>query len=319
MIVSPRHLHVVMALMISGAMWFSAVGMAVALFGCANSPSPHPPHEHPARIEPGVRGADAGLEMLWWIVSGDGAAVGAALHRHVDRPIPVPETMRERWRLNGLRLVSVPLADLDAIARELPLAGPVDRQWLGQRPAWTDAVRGPHLPHGILISLDSGDVMLEPGRLRLLARCWAIPMPPPTSTSSAGSQRVGAGLRLELAPQHVLGRRPEAQLEVDTGQRLRARIEDEGMIFRRLVLEMIAVEGEALVIVPEAPSVDWSTVPSGDVSRMAPAAGPPLSPTPTLGEAMLSLSAVEASRGAKAIIVLVPRTPERFELIREGR
>ncbi len=282
---------------------------AVFMVGCAGSPKVA---TEPVSAQLGVRGAEAGLEMHWWIVSGDGGSVGAALHRYVDRPIPVPEAMRERWRLSGLRLVSVPLAELESVSRELPLAGPVERQWLGQRPAWTDAVRGPHLPHGILLSLDSGDVMLEPGRLRLLARCWAMPLP-------AGEESVAAGLRLELAPQHALMERPESRIEVDSGLRPRARTEDEGMIFHRLVLEMIAVDGEALLIVPEAPGVDWNLVPSGDVSRPGPAAGPPLTPTPTLGEAMLSLPGVEASRGARAIIVLVPRTPEKFELIREGR
>jgi hypothetical protein len=263
-------------------------------------------------MQPGVRGADAGLEMHWWIVAGDSGPIAAALRPYLDRPIPVPDTLRDRWRASGLRLVSVPLGDLDAISRNLSLVGPVERQWLGQRPAWTDAVRGPYLPRGCLISVDSGDVMLQPGRLRLLARCWAMPMP-------AGDDGVPAGLRLELAPQHAEFVTPETRIEVDTGLRPRLRTEDEGMIFTRLVLEMIAVEGEALLIVPEPPHVDWTVVLSGDAASPPPQAGPPIIPTPTLGEAMLSIPAVDAARGARAIIVLVPRTPERFELIRGAR
>lgn len=282
-----------------------------ALVGCGGTTEPRGP-QPPSPAQPGVRGADAGLEMHWWIVSGDGRPVGATLAPYVERPIPVPDTMRERWRLSGLRLVSVPTAELDAIARTLPLAGPVERQWLGQRPAWTDAVRGPHMPRGGLITLDAGDLLLPPGRLRMLARCWAMPMP-------AADKGVPAGLRLELAPQHAESITPEARIEMDTGLRPRPRIEDEGMVFTRLVLEMIAVEGEALLIVPESRDAEWGTVPSGDLSLPPPQSGPPLVRPPTLGEAMLSLPAVDAARGARAIVVLVPKTPERFQLIRGGR
>jgi hypothetical protein len=46
------------------------------------------------------------------------------------------------------------------------------------------------------------------------------------------------------------------------------------------------------------------------------AAGPESAPPQTLGEAMLSSQARDGSARARAVVVLIPRVPERFELLR---
>lgn len=295
-----------MSFRLAAAMALGAAALGLASCG-GTSRSPTKPHA----VSAGVRGADTGLELHWWIVVDDLRAIAAAFEPYMDQSIPAPESRRNRWHDNGLRLLSIPTADVDSLSRQLPIIGPIERQWLGQRPAWTDAVRGPHLREGGLVSLDSGDVMLPPGRLRLLIRCWAMPMPAPDGA-------VPAGLRVELAPQYADSTAPDSRIELDTGLRVRLRTEEEGMVFTNLVLEMIAVEGRAILIVPESPRVDWSNPPPADAPEPV---GPAFHPPPSLGEAMLTLPgrSLNQTTGARAVIVLVPRTPERFKLIRDDR
>ncbi len=223
---------------------------------------------------------------------------------YADRPVPLGETERARWRAAGLRLVAVPLAELDALREGLRAAGPVQRQWLGEIPRWTDIVAGPVSRERRAIELEGHRLVLGPGRLRLLARCWVAP-------GDDGADGPEAVLRLEIAPQHVPILSDRERLAREAGLHERPSGEDEGVVFRRLTVALSLREGEAYLIVPESPSVEWGGpgpgVPGPDV-------GPPASGIPSLGEAMLTTW--RAGRiDARAIVALVPRVPESFRLI----
>lgn len=291
-----------------------------------------------AGVRSGIPGTESGLTLQWWLVDDTNHALGQTLAKYADRPVPMHESVQTLWRENGLRVVSVPEKELSKMRADLWRAGKtlrtqrlsddtspnapsqqpelrnltrVHAEWLGQRPRWTEIASGPRMPRGAVIALDSGRVRLGPGRVRLLARCWSIPL--------AGLKtRVPAGLRLELALQWAdLDRADRNKPSLEEANIMRA-AEDQGLIFSRFVAEMIAVEGEALVIVTDAPDADWNTsdkdASQNDNARIV---ALPAATLPTLGRALLTNPGVGEYRpGAKVVLVLTPRIPEHYELIR---
>jgi hypothetical protein len=325
-----------------------------------------------ATASPAVRGSENGLELAWWVVTADSATLARELAPWLDEPVPADAAAVRAWAANGLRLVSVPVEKLETLRSRLPIVGAIQRQWMGQVPLWTDAVKGPYWPSGATVGLDTGPLRLGPGRLRLLTRCWTAPVPPaqegPAGRTAGLREKhvVHAVLHVELLPQHQ-------ETEGNPGQQDLLKLptaslgpEEEGLVFRRLALTIEAPPGWAYLIIPESPDVDWKAAgnlpaapeagvagkadgatadpgapaspPIGRVKREKPGAEPPVaspvleSPEPagppapvlmTLGQAMLT--SVGARGGAKpgdkgrpsrAIVILVPRVPEEFRLLR---
>ncbi len=251
-----------------------------------------------------------GLEVRWWLVQ-DGSELGAAL---AEYQVPVPAADAEmvtRWRANGFRLVMVPVEDLTALRSAI--AGRVNRQWFGERPRWTVAIDGPRIGSGSVLSLESGPLRVSTGWLRLLLREWAQP--------TADDDRVdGALVRVELVPQyHESGRDlgPRGLLEP-----LGVGGEDpmqSGQVFDTLKLDLELRSGMACLIVPESPIVEWQGVESEGENREEEDSeesadeggdifGPPGPAVRTIGAGML------CGGGQRAVVVLVPRVPERFSL-----
>lgn len=317
--------------------------VVVALGGCAQNDD----LAMNAGVRSGMPGTDSGLTLQWWRVDDTNHALGSVLAKYADRPVPMHASVRTLWRENGLRVVSVPEDELSAMRADLWRTGQtlrserlgadtsqstprqraelgdltrVHAEWLGQRPRWTEIASGREMPRGAVIALDSGRVRLGPGRVRLLARCWSIPL-------TGLSTRVPAGLRIELALQWAdLDRTDRNAPSLNEVNILRA-AEDEGLIFSRFVAEMIAVQGEALVIVTDAPDADWNArtkdapkdapkenAPNEDARRIVVL---PAATLPTLGRALLTdPGAGEYRSGTKVVLVLTPRIPEHYELIR---
>lgn len=299
--------------------------------GCARQAESTSSHDDTA--SPVVHGARAGLEMRIWVLRDGAAGVTGGQTR------PLGETLgpyfaaggafsrgdQERWAANGLRLVSVPLERLGDVQEALGSPGAIQRQWLGEHPDWMELVRGPQSARQV-VRLESGLMTLEPGRLRLLGRCWVSPALP-----RAGADPL-AEVRVDLALQHQGLARPRSLRElVDRPQR--TRIEHEGVVFSRFVLELGLGADEALLIVPERPEADWGDDPdapaaTGSASPDA-ITGPPAPRLPTLGDAMLwsdagagpgsGPGAVQGAAGGaprpvRVIIALIPRLPEKLEL-----
>ena len=289
-----------------------------ALIGCA--------HEPTAGGRLGVRAEEDGLELRWWMVDDTSGSLARVLSKYEDRPVPMRDSVRQLWRANGLVVLSVPVAELAALREDLrrarrstdaqrgrnasrPVPGRssisirVHEEWLGQRPRWTEIMGGPVMPHGAVLAMDNGPVRLGPGRMRLLARCWSVPL-------MGSPERVPAGLRVELALQY-------ADLERRGGLRWTAGADDasegeddRGLVFSRFVAEMIALEGDALVV---------ATVGRGalgdEPERPREAVGPATS-LPTIGQALLSDPRGGAATGApKVVLVLIGRTSEEYTLI----
>ncbi len=299
----------------------------------------------PPIASPVVRGADRGLEVWSWIVAdqrrvtgreeppeGDPAETPQAevsantpshptpirvtlndgrkdieslLAPYLDRPVPMSTESVSRWRASGFRIVSVPIADLEGIQAACRIVGQVQRQWLGDVAEWTDAVRGPTLQERRVITLDNGVTGLEPGRLRLLVRCWTIP-------SGDGPDGATPAAHVEIAPRHdptvperdrmlaAAGVRPEAQPQ----------------FLAQLATSFSVREETALVFVPDSPEAEWAataTPPPADSNSLT--FGPnPVAPA-SLGEVMFSSPATRTTPRSRAIIALVIHIPARFDLL----
>lgn len=290
--------------------------------GCAGRGAEPPAVE---AVAPVVRGARAGLEMHIWVLreppaGTDGAGpLGEALGPWYEAPGAFSAADRALWAANGLRLVSVPTPRVGEIQAALGTPGAVQRQWLGEHPDWMELARGPQSPRQV-VRLDTGLMSLDPGRLRLLGRCWVAPR-----LGREGAPR--AEVRVDLALQHQPpARAPSLRDLVDRPQP--RRVEEAGVVFSRFVLELGLSGDEAILIVPERPEVDWSAARAagtagaqdGGEGGLQPA-GPPAPRLPTLGEAMLWSDGGAApaggegrDRGVRVIIALIPRLPDELEL-----
>ncbi len=275
----------------------------------------------------GDRGMPVGLEVIWWVV--DDALQPAkqplpeVLGDYADHDLPGAAAARELWRANGLRVLAIPLPELELVRARLSTSGPVHEQWLGILPDWTPIISGPILPEPFSVRLDSGRLDLPPGRLRLLARAWPTPVEPAPGEPLPDDGRMPALLELEVLPQHAQ-ETPRDPLGRAMGARAPG-VLDEGQPFSRLTLSLLSRGKDAILIVPSAPADDWPDVaparpqapPSAGawVGPGAPApadaVGPTPAPPPTLGQLMLSDPAHPLRRG---VLVLIPHAPARFEL-----
>lgn len=318
------------------ALWAGAC-FALALFlvllpACSSAPTLKP--ESDASF--GDQGPGVGIEVVWWVVDDSpfddrleegqlpldvaGRATRQVLAQFSGRPLPVSAEAAQRWRDNGLRLVSVPRRDVEAIRRNLRVVGPVQQQFMGEVTAWTEAARGPSWTNIQRILLDSGPLELRAGSLRLLARAWAAPgdavLPDETARNARAAPLSTGVVQLQLVPQHL----PRAAAPVDA---LRASLEpkkakrpaDDGLAFARLKLDMALSGREALLIVPESPDVEWNLTSSGDPSPAGGTIGPTPPSEPTLGELMLTDLASGAKRGTRIIVVLIPHAPRGYQLM----
>lgn len=231
-------------------------------------------------------------ERIHYVVKDSRVALEEALRPYLDRPVPISEELRERWRVCGLRMIAVPPKDLSDIEKTLRVVGPVQRQWLGEVPRWMDLVNGPEFEAGWCAGED-GIVQTPAGHVSLLGRCWSGP--------SGGG---GAAMRLELAPQIVPAATGAQRFESALEPRKKA--EEAGEVLTRLAAGFAWAGPDALVIVPERADVDWKE--DGE-------AAPAMLPVRTLGELMLSTPATEKRGRTRAVVVLIPHPREKFELL----
>ena len=271
-------------------------------------------------LSPVVRGAEEGLEARLWAIEGRPGLLAAVLGEF-GPPASADARQVARWKENGLRVVEVPLDRLDWVRAQLPTMGPINREWLGMLPEWVEVVKGPTLTRERPIRLDSGVVGLGPGRLRMMARCWAMP-----SAGLLNDQAgVGSVLQIELMPELRI---PRQAHDESLGMLFEDTVSSgepgaRGIAFDRLVLACRSSGEHAIVIVAESADADWSEPAPGrpESELAAPTVfGPPAVVAPTLGDVLLTnLTAPEDSGDARMVIVLVPRVPERFGVLPRSR
>jgi len=247
--------------------------------------------------------AENGLEVRKWVVGDHPVVVGKAL-ASLGEPAPIDPHETAALQRNGLRLWRIPLVDLPILREQLG-GTIVDQQWwYGQVPEWREL-------HGRLLNAASRAVAVD-GRVRvfsngsfkLLIRSWTY-----------GTED-GPRLTFEFAPVFQQGRPASYRHHVRTD---RGAIE----LFPTLTLQTSLEPGFAYVLLPEAPSVDWTDPTSIQTARRTEGRlprggevrgsigphtgmGPAASPATTLGEALLRGEPGNPGRG---VIILVPRIP----------
>ncbi|MCW5776872.1 MAG: hypothetical protein KIS87_10575 [Phycisphaeraceae bacterium] len=291
---------------------FLAVSLA-ALGACSGTRTDGPVR---AATAPVVRGAESGIEVALWVVDDRDGALAAAIRGYLDRPVPAAPDQVRLWRANGLHIFAVPLAAVEDVRPALPVLGPVQRQWLGLLPEWAEVVKGPELASERYAGLDSGVLRLEPGRLRMLARCWTTP-----DLSRSVASIPASNLRLELMPQLADRRRRDPLAPL--AEPVPSSAPDAGLTFPRLTLSLAADGSDAFVIVGASPDHDW-TLAVPPVRPETPQDGVVVSPfgplppgAPTIGELMLTGAPLASTaETTRVVLVVLPRVAERFELIR---
>lgn len=288
-----------------------------ALAGCrssARSPSPGP------SPEPGV------LDVLSWSVVAESADLARALET-ASPPRGIPESVRERYRANGMRCFELTMQEYETFRGVLLPVGSSERLAIAEGPGWTTLVESPPLASGARLEIDSGPLRLPEGRIRLLGRAWREPV--------VGESGASSGVAMELAVEFETT--PERRDFLDPT------LPDESRRQRFSRLRLVGVEDRAVayVIVPEDPRADWAAMATDSEGAPVPAEGeaepapgaaseesatnPPAPDEPdeplgpfaardaTFGQVLLG-PAPGSSRGLRRVIVLLPRAEGSFRL-----
>jgi hypothetical protein len=211
-------------------------------------------------------GADAGLEVTTFISGLDERTLAIALSPYADQPLPISHDLEDLWDAHGLRMVSLPIEEAQAMVAKLQTGGGSQRQWLGQAYSWTEAARGNEFGAGRVIALDAERIRLSAGSLRLLVRSWveAVPPEPRVGVVSGGGSGLGAAndlpsavLRVELVPQHRELHPDESTRNPLAISEPKIEAESQGLLFSRLYARMTVPAGRALLILPERPGANW--------------------------------------------------------------
>ena len=169
--------------------------------------------------------------------------VGALAESSVD------ESTREVWSSWGLRLIEVPIDQLDATLAKLRVVRPISNQWLGEFGAWRAIIRSGE-NGGTRVRVGESLRQIDAGRPRIIARSWSEPM-----LVDDGVRQV---LRLDLGVQ--IEARGDNQFLLLPDQRERT-LDDEGQVIDELLGSVMLRGDRALVIVGEEPGADWSRIP----------------------------------------------------------
>ena len=145
--------------------------------------------------------ASRGLERYWWGFddNGDAAALARKLQQYVSNSVPISEKTRDAWRRNGLRMISVPRDAVPALEKSLKVNG-VQRKSLGEVSAWATLAAGPAWTGVQQLQMSEGELSLESGRLRLIARAWTVPDILEGRNGEVGTLRYVT--RIEMGVQH---------------------------------------------------------------------------------------------------------------------
>ena len=206
------------------------------------------------------------------------------------------------WRANAIRVAAIPVQEAANLRAGAAPVGAMRELAMGESPAWTELARGPRWSAPLLTQLDTGDVRLDPGFVRLLCRAWIIPAEIPEA-----GDRLPAALQVELAIQHVRETTPargslEAMIPAPPTP-----IEHQGLILHRLTLAAALDGSHAIALLPIA----------AERARPAPSLGPPAPQPIRLGNLLIGLG--PESSGGGALILLVPVVPGSFGLNPVGR
>lgn len=242
--------------------------------------------------------------------AGPAPSLAQILARYASGPTPVDAEMARAWRGCGLRVVPVPEGEVEALLRGLNVVGAKENRWLGVVPQWVEVAHSPEIARSLTVRLDNGPVSVSAGTLRLMLRAWVAPV--------AGPGPARGVLQLEMVPD--LKPRPErSALIIDTQE-----VADPPPIsFWRLHLQAALEGGQALLVLPESPELEWggatgqggqAGLPGPESAAQTRPIGPEAPPAPTLGELLLDRSDARGRR-TRTLLVLSAQVPREYRLL----
>lgn len=247
---------------------------------------------------PAVELAGLGLEVRGWVVDNrDGRLARALSEREMGAALG--SAGDEAWRSCGLRVIEVPVEELPGLHARLA-TGPEQRMWLGQTVQWSPAYSAAETGRSTGVRMPEGELLLEPGVLRLLVRAWVE-----RGVSAGGAGGAGAEwrrLRVDVLPQNR--ERFEGALTLDPVDPTKPL--ETGLVFERLRSTWMSDGSRALLLAPAPPEEDWQALARvvGPLEDGGVRVGPFGAPLPTLGESLLGTG----REGFRIVLVLIPRT-----------
>ncbi len=281
----------------------AVAGVLPVLVGCGGTPTVDTPGAKVTQITGGTWVGDEGLDVRIWTLDSAKRAPGIELFTYEPRPVPAPPEVLAAWARAGLRVLSVPTVELDALREKLKAIGASRQDWLGQQPRWGVLASGPHQSERREFIGPDGPDVIDRGRARLLVRCWS------QAAEDENGQPTSV-LRLEVAAQLVADSTGLTLTPAPWG-------EGDGRVLESMTLRTRLREGDSILIVPERPDVSWAAL-AAPAEAPIQVAGPPVSPeqpppvfvAPTLGELLL-VGDNEFARTPSTLrvaVVLVPHT-----------
>jgi len=274
------------------------------------------------QIEAGLsaESSQRGLELRVLTVDDAGDRVAQALSPFMGDPGAMLREDQERWSSWGLRLVVVPIDQLDSVLGSLISTKAAQVRWMGEFPQWRPLIRTAQIPNGtVRIGDGSTSVRFQElsGRPRLLARVWTTP-------EMTGSDAM-AQLHMDLALQMI----QEQQNNRWETPAVRTAL-DEGALIDELKMSQVLDSKSALVLVGEDPSIQWINENGTDSVSVSQASDGSLGPSAplarTLGQQMLSTPGTgyvapgkRYVSPKKVLIVLVPRVGGQYRLLGSSR
>ncbi len=253
-----------------------------------------------------------GMEMYWWGFDdgGDAASLARHLQQYVANSVPISEKTQLAWQRNGLRMVSIPRDDVPALELALKVNG-AQRKAMGEVSDWATLAAGPPWTGRQQLQMSEGELVLEAGRLRLIARAWTSPDILEGRNGEVGILRYVT--RVEMAIQHE--ERDERPRELFREHNALRGIHESGLVLSRTIANFDVWPNEAVLIFPESPDSDLHAlaIASTEPPPTNADAGPELPRLPTAGELLLAGRPLGKGPARRAIIVLMNAKPASAE------
>jgi len=206
-----------------------------------------------------------GLEVRLWVVD-DTDRTAARLLSSYERtdgidystpsptPSPIPPAMAQSWSQWGFRLIAIPIDEVEGFLDTLIPIQPISVHWLGEFGKWRAIVRAGELSSNH-VRVGERSVQIERGRPRLIARSWIEPILTPDA--------VVPGVRLDLGVQIQSNKNRSSRQRTGFGfdENTERSIEDDGPVFDELIMSAMLDGSHAIILVGEAPDVDWNSLP----------------------------------------------------------
>ncbi len=199
-------------------------------------------------------GSTRGLEVRLWVVDDTHWDAARALSAGLSTEMPIEPERIERWSDWGFRIVAIPVDRVDGFLGQLRPVQPISVQWLGEFGHWRAIVRAGELGTDH-VRVGQRRVEIDRGRPRLIARSWIEPMLGQGEVLPA--VRLDLGMQIETHERRVRQRRQMGLLGLDHERS----IEDDGPVIDELILSAMLDGSAALIIMGEAPGVDWNELP----------------------------------------------------------